>query len=66
MSALDQARTFRVVRSMSALPPKADIYRWLRDAQFLPKAEVDYQSPMSDQISNSRPISMICALGILK
>jgi hypothetical protein len=34
MSALDQKRTFRDVRAMSALPPKADVAH-----RFVPKAK---------------------------
>jgi hypothetical protein len=36
MSALGQKRTFRNVRSMSALPPKADIGTQSRDVRFVP------------------------------
>src|SRR6516162_4962017 len=40
MSALGQKRTFRCVRAMSALPPKADI-RWsVRDVRFVPIADI--------------------------
>jgi len=44
------------VDSLKALDPSRPIR----------EAEVDQRRRMSDQISNSRPISMICALGILK
>ena len=68
MSALGQKQTLRLEISMSALPPKADIGPTSPDVRFVPKADVDRSSMfvVSDQISNSRPISMICPLGILK
>jgi len=40
MSALGQKQTFRVVCSMSALPPKADIETQSRDVRFVPKADI--------------------------
>ena len=40
MSALGQQRTFRVVRAMSALPPKAEIAQCRLDVHFVPEAEV--------------------------
>jgi hypothetical protein len=39
MAALGQKQTFEVVRSMSALPPKADIETQPRDVRFVPKAD---------------------------
>ena len=39
MSALGQKQTSRLVRAMSALPPKADIEPRSRDVRFVPKAE---------------------------
>jgi hypothetical protein len=68
MSVLGQKRTLRLVDPMSALPPKADIAERNWDVRFVPIADVDQSSMFvaSDQISNSRPISIICVLGILK
>jgi hypothetical protein len=40
MSALGQKRTSEHVRSMSALPPKADIGTQSRDVHFVPKADI--------------------------
>jgi len=40
MSALGQKRTLRIVCSMSALPPIADIDRRGRDVRFVPKADI--------------------------
>src|SRR6516225_2724687 len=40
MSALGQKQTFRSVRAMSALPPKADIRTQPRDVCFVPKADI--------------------------
>jgi hypothetical protein len=40
MSALGQKRTFRSVRLMSALPPKADIGQRDSDVRFVPKADI--------------------------
>ena len=39
MSALGQKQTSRLVRAMSALPPKADIEPRSRDVRFVPKAD---------------------------
>jgi hypothetical protein len=36
MFALGQKRTFRSAIAMSALPPKADIERWLLNVCFVP------------------------------
>src|SRR5262249_40458584 len=40
MSALGQKQTSEHVRSMSALPPKADIGTKVRDVRFVPKADI--------------------------
>ena len=40
-SAWGQKQTLQSVRPMSALPPKADVDRWLRDALFVRKADFD-------------------------
>src|SRR5262249_29591093 len=40
MSALGQKRTWSPFRSMSALPPKADIGTQPRDVRFVPKADI--------------------------
>ena len=40
MSALGQKQTWPPVRSMSALPPKADIGRRPLDVRFVPKADI--------------------------
>ena len=40
MSALGQKQTSRLVRAMSALPPKADIGTQPRDVRFVPKADI--------------------------
>src|SRR5215469_10604894 len=40
MSALGQKRTWRGVRPMSALPPKADIGKHPRNVRFVPKADI--------------------------
>jgi hypothetical protein len=40
MSALGQKRTLRLVRLMSALPPKADIGTQPRNVRFVPKADI--------------------------
>ena len=40
MSPLGQKRTFHIVRSMSALPPKADIETQSRNVRFVPKADI--------------------------
>jgi hypothetical protein len=40
MSALGQKRTLRLVRLMSALPPKADIRRRGVNVRFVPKADI--------------------------
>ena len=40
MSALGQKRTLRLVRLMSALPPKADIAERDRNVPFVPKADI--------------------------
>jgi len=45
MSALGHKRTFRNVRSMSALPPKADIVQHHRDVRFVPKADKVHLRP---------------------
>jgi hypothetical protein len=39
MSALGQKQTSRLVRAMSALPPKADMGTQSRDVRFVPKAD---------------------------
>jgi hypothetical protein len=41
MSALGQKQTSAHVRSMSALPPKADIDQHRRDVRFVPKADIN-------------------------
>ena len=40
MSALGQKRTWRQVRTMSALPPKADIRCRFFDVRFVPEADI--------------------------
>jgi hypothetical protein len=40
MSALGQKQTFRKVRAMSALPPKADITERRLHVRFVPKADI--------------------------
>src|SRR5215469_85930 len=40
MSALGQKQTLRHVRTMSALPPKADIAECDRHVRFVPKADI--------------------------
>ena len=40
MSALGQKQTWKRVRVMSALPPKADISSVLWDVRFVPKADI--------------------------
>src|SRR5262245_2387931 len=40
MSALGQKQTFKRLRLMSALPPKADIGTKPRDVRFVPKADI--------------------------
>jgi hypothetical protein len=40
MSALGQKQTLRLVRLMSALPPKADIAERDRGVRFVPKADI--------------------------
>ena len=40
MSVMGQKQTFRIVRAMSALPPKADIGTQSRDVRFVPKADI--------------------------
>ena len=40
MSALGHKRTFRLASGMSALPPKADIFRGGLDVRFVPKADI--------------------------
>jgi hypothetical protein len=40
MSALGQKQTFSPRNTMSALPPKADIDGQLRNARFVPKADI--------------------------
>ena len=40
MSALGQKQTFRNVRAMSALPPKADMDQQGRDVRYVPKADI--------------------------
>src|SRR5215469_13603123 len=40
MSALGQKQTFRSVRAMSALPPKADMVIRLANVCFVPKADI--------------------------
>jgi hypothetical protein len=40
MSALGQKQTLKHVRSMSALPPKADIRQHGWDVRFVPKADI--------------------------
>jgi hypothetical protein len=40
MSALGHQRTFRDIGVMSALPPKADIDRQLRNVRFVPKVAI--------------------------
>jgi hypothetical protein len=40
MSGLDQKQTLRLVRLMSALPPKADMVQHDRDVCFVPKADI--------------------------
>ena len=42
MSALGQKQTFRYVRPMSALPPKADIAQRDWDVRFVPKADIPH------------------------
>jgi len=44
MSALGQKQTFRNVRAMSTLPPKADIGTQPREVRFVPKADVSTRS----------------------
>jgi hypothetical protein len=39
MSALGQKQTFKRLRLMSALPPKADIDGYGRDVRFVPEAD---------------------------
>jgi hypothetical protein len=40
MSALGQKQTFKRVRPMSALPPKADIGTQLWNVRFVPRADI--------------------------
>ena len=40
MSALGQKQTSKLVQSMSALPPKADMIQQGRDVRFVPKADI--------------------------
>ena len=40
MSALGQKQTSRLLRAMSALPPKADIGTQSRNVRFVPKADI--------------------------
>jgi hypothetical protein len=42
MSVLGQKRTLRLVRLMSALPPKADIDEHDCHVRFVPKADIEY------------------------
>jgi hypothetical protein len=44
MSALGQEQTFRSVRAMSALPPKADITAAQTNVRFVPKADIMHRS----------------------
>ena len=53
MSALGHKPTFRNVRSMSALPPKADIGTQLCDVRFVPKADIPDGRSMLDWFSGS-------------
>jgi hypothetical protein len=41
MSALGQKQTFKRLRLMSALPPKADIGTQPRDVRLVPKADIE-------------------------
>jgi hypothetical protein len=43
MSALGQKQTLRLVRLMSALPPKADIAERQLDVRFVPKADMGWR-----------------------
>ena len=45
MSALGQKRTLRLVRLMSALPPKADIAGRQLNVRFVPKADIASTTP---------------------
>ena len=54
MSALGQKQTSRLVRAMSALPPKADIETQPRDVRFVPKADTPLLGSTSDPILIAR------------
>jgi hypothetical protein len=47
MSALGQKQTLQDVRTMSALPPKADIDQHGSDVRFVPKADIVHRSKKS-------------------
>src|SRR5262249_48681925 len=49
MSALGQKQTLQLIRSMSALPPKADIGTQPRDVRFVPEADI------RDDVKEKRP-----------
>jgi hypothetical protein len=47
MSALGHKRTFRSLRPMSALPPKADIGTLSGNVRFVPKADITGQAKLN-------------------
>ena len=53
MSALGQKQTSRLVRAMSALPPKADIEPRSRDVRFVPKADIRCILALRDNQQNN-------------
>jgi hypothetical protein len=66
MSALGQTRTLRLVRLMSALPPKADIVQHGGNVRFVPKADVGLPirstRRRADEWMKARPAPCFCGL----
>ena len=58
MPALGQKQTWKLVRVMSALPPKADIGYGCRDVRFVPKADVSSRSKAADYSITSSAIAI--------
>jgi len=59
MSALGQERTLRQARSMSAIPPKADIRQYECDVRLVSKADIRRGSSFSGFDSSTRVSSWL-------
>jgi hypothetical protein len=64
MSAMGQKQTFRNVRPMSALPPKADIRQHDWDVRFVPKADITLKTASARDGALAGLVSLIPLMGL--